>query len=311
MGQSYITSVFTTLRSLAVAAALVWKFKPDVVGAPRLPARSVVVASGAGSTGPGLGECKASATVPVCFAAVPPQLLVNGPGTCIPLCLTAFLLRCAVRPGGQRRSVQAVAPVGCARTHFHLPRGSQEVLRQALRHRLCGEHRPRHVPLALWCVCFADAHSCILGAPRPLHPGRLLPSFVCLSQARYSTGSGWQTSSWCSGQSCRSGTHGPRSWTACTDASLLLWQQLCIKATTATQAPLHRALLNSHALHGTLRVTRREIGPGCRVRHDEAVRADHLSRRSDRGLSNASDGKGPWWGGRMGVWRGARGARVS
>ncbi|MEW5307780.1 MAG: hypothetical protein WDW36_010156 [Sanguina aurantia] len=50
VGQSYLTSVLTTLRSLVFAASLVWQERPELV-------------------------------------------LVNGPGTCIPICAAAFALR--------------------------------------------------------------------------------------------------------------------------------------------------------------------------------------------------------------------------
>eukprot|EP00208_Stichococcus_sp_RCC1054_P002708 CAMPEP_0206134952 /NCGR_PEP_ID=MMETSP1473-20131121/331_1 /ASSEMBLY_ACC=CAM_ASM_001109 /TAXON_ID=1461547 /ORGANISM="Stichococcus sp, Strain RCC1054" /LENGTH=212 /DNA_ID=CAMNT_0053526609 /DNA_START=392 /DNA_END=1030 /DNA_ORIENTATION=+ len=50
VGQSYITSVATTLRALAAAFTIVWRRRPDL-------------------------------------------LLVNGPGTCIPICAAALLLR--------------------------------------------------------------------------------------------------------------------------------------------------------------------------------------------------------------------------
>uniref|UniRef100_A0A7S0RKA0 UDP-N-acetylglucosamine transferase subunit ALG14 n=1 Tax=Chlamydomonas leiostraca TaxID=1034604 RepID=A0A7S0RKA0_9CHLO len=50
VGQSYITSVFTTLRACLYAGMLVWKEAPDVI-------------------------------------------IANGPGTCIPICAAAYILR--------------------------------------------------------------------------------------------------------------------------------------------------------------------------------------------------------------------------
>jgi len=50
VGQSYFTSIFTTLRAILVSFVLVWKVKPDLV-------------------------------------------LANGPGTCLPICLSAWVLK--------------------------------------------------------------------------------------------------------------------------------------------------------------------------------------------------------------------------
>ena len=57
VGQSYLTSVFTTLVALAAAVGVVWRARPDLV-------------------------------------------LVNGPGTCVPICAAAALFRWVEGVGG-------------------------------------------------------------------------------------------------------------------------------------------------------------------------------------------------------------------
>lgn len=156
VGQSYFTSIFTTLRSMLYGAAMVWQLKPDVVstcwlllelllwgavgsarlsllgckhewiegrlgllGQARVPARA-----GAGM-GSGVGYVHSEAdcvkrakshgevtppsghweSQPLCQLArivkllrppplrFPAQLIINGPGTCIPLALAAFVYK--------------------------------------------------------------------------------------------------------------------------------------------------------------------------------------------------------------------------
>ncbi|KAK9791371.1 hypothetical protein WJX73_002186 [Symbiochloris irregularis] len=68
VGQSYITSVWTTLVALYAAFALVWTLRPQLV-------------------------------------------LVNGPGTCIPICVATLALRMFARRKGKLVFVESIARV--------------------------------------------------------------------------------------------------------------------------------------------------------------------------------------------------------
>eukprot|EP00891_Asterochloris_glomerata_P008949 jgi/Astpho2/8949/fgenesh1_pm.00133_%23_13_t len=68
VGQSYLTSIWTTLVAIWAALAMVWREKPQLV-------------------------------------------LVNGPGTCIPICVAAFLFRYLARQQSRIVYVESIARV--------------------------------------------------------------------------------------------------------------------------------------------------------------------------------------------------------
>jgi hypothetical protein len=111
VGQSYVTSVLTTLRATLYSFWVVWRHQPQVVSAMCFTAAAcvspqdfiswtqdasnlLVVACLCAS------ESCSKLLVLVCVQhylihlfSPCVQLLANGPGTCLPLCLAAFVLR--------------------------------------------------------------------------------------------------------------------------------------------------------------------------------------------------------------------------
>lgn len=77
VGQSYLTSVLTTLVSALYSLPLVWRVQPDLV-------------------------------------------LCNGPGTCVPICFSAWLLRLILRPKMQIVFVESVCRVQSLSLSAHL-----------------------------------------------------------------------------------------------------------------------------------------------------------------------------------------------
>lgn len=87
VGQSYITSVATTLYSLLIAAWIVLKHRPQLVGGqPKVQLLPSAVLKCCMS-------CLSTISCLLCWW--PLQVLVNGPGTCIPVCAAAFVYRWA------------------------------------------------------------------------------------------------------------------------------------------------------------------------------------------------------------------------
>jgi len=107
VGQSYITSVWTTVYSLLFAAAMVLQQRPRLVGAAAGCRRQAADARRAGAhclvfDGATLcdSRCSTQGQDPASKAAAPTvrprrtlQVLVNGPGTCVPVCAAAYLYR--------------------------------------------------------------------------------------------------------------------------------------------------------------------------------------------------------------------------
>lgn len=98
VGQSWTSSAFSTAHAMLYAAALVFKERPDLVRGRRRRR----------APPPGRGlACSAALLAPRATTHSPPpsacpplvQVLVNGPGTCIPVCVSAFVARwdCARR----------------------------------------------------------------------------------------------------------------------------------------------------------------------------------------------------------------------
>ena len=88
VGQSYLTSVMTTLIAMLASAQLVYRLRPDLVRISTSCATaqlSLVMQSV-------LSEQLHVQPKTDCLV---PQVLVNGPGTCIPLCAAAFIWRFA------------------------------------------------------------------------------------------------------------------------------------------------------------------------------------------------------------------------
>ena len=76
VGQSYLTSIWTTLVALWVAFSILYREAPQLVCDFEPLGHSM------------LAVCE----IHLLNSHRPVQLLVNGPGTCIPICLAARLL---------------------------------------------------------------------------------------------------------------------------------------------------------------------------------------------------------------------------
>jgi hypothetical protein len=137
VGQSYLTSIGTTLYSLAFAFALVLRERPELVrAAPNPHARGMARAT-AGAPGAHSSSTQFFYTVllqleHLALTVLRPQVLVNGPGTCIPICAAAFAFRCASRAVATRaagawgvrlvgRALSTVRPAAHGRPHAPLP----------------------------------------------------------------------------------------------------------------------------------------------------------------------------------------------
>lgn len=166
VGQSYVTSVWTTLVALCAAFAIVFSQQPELVRprphhAPRsfVPLRCV-----------GVGVSRPR----------PPQVLVNGPGTCVPVCLAALTYRCV-------RSRQSLNVRSAERTAVD---------------------RPAATPAG--CSCGAAAGWCTWRAS-PAWTRCRCPAGSCMTR-------GLQTGCLCNGRSYWAGIRAPSAWAACTRA---------------------------------------------------------------------------------------------
>lgn len=72
VGQSFVTAIWTTIKALVVSMGVVWTVRPDLV-------------SQIGHPGTG------SSTAPFV------QIIVNGPGTCVPIVISALLLKVGIQ----------------------------------------------------------------------------------------------------------------------------------------------------------------------------------------------------------------------
>jgi hypothetical protein len=83
---------FSTAWAMLFSIAAVFRRRPDVVSPP--PSCLPVPCPAALPNRVHVGAHSHS----MCGAALDPQVLCNGPGTCIPICFAAFLLRVSPRP---------------------------------------------------------------------------------------------------------------------------------------------------------------------------------------------------------------------
>ena len=86
VGQSYLTSIWTTLISVWAALTMVYTVAPQLVRIATNPASMACMQ---------LFQCahQISACHGECSERYSVQVIVNGPGTCIPLCFAAHLFR--------------------------------------------------------------------------------------------------------------------------------------------------------------------------------------------------------------------------
>ena len=111
VGQSYITSVATTIYSSMFAVRLVWQQRPNLVSwhMRRFATLRAHFRPHPHQTGTACywHVCVSLAYLLSPFAsqlhrtAAAAQVLANGPGTCIPVCASAFLFRCGARSAKQ------------------------------------------------------------------------------------------------------------------------------------------------------------------------------------------------------------------
>lgn len=89
VGQSYVSSVFSTLRATAACWPLLRKHRPEMV---RTVAKSKWRGGPCILPGSGSSRCHPPWMLSLFLFSNPcSQLIVNGPGSCIPLCLVATL----------------------------------------------------------------------------------------------------------------------------------------------------------------------------------------------------------------------------